>query len=445
MHPLALLKKDRVAALANAEACAIRAKGTDAEDADLASAEQMAALDLIDELDAKIKTEQARMDAAAAQSSKLAERMGRIRVPNAPAPRSGGVTRQRDSAQDDPNAGFATSRDFVLAVISAGVNGRADDRLLPLRAAAGSDEQGEYSNAFGGFLVPAGHAPNLLSVVTEADPTAGRTTALPMNSNSVSVNARVDKDHSTSVTGGMRFYRRSETGTGTASRTQFEQVTLKANSLMGLNYTTEELLADSPISLAALIQSGFRQELGAKLLEEKIRGTGVNQFLGVLNAPCKIAVAKESAQAADTINYTNILKMRSRCWGYDRAIWLANHDTIPQLGKLALEVGTSGGSAVYQPSAVEDRPDLLLGRPIFYTEFAETIGDEGDVILADWSQYLEASLQAEQMSESIHVRFDTNERAFKVTLRNDGRPWWNTALTPRKGASLSPIVTLAVR
>ena len=43
---------------------------------------------------------------------------------------------------------------------------------------------------------------------------------------------------------------------------------------------------------------------------------------------------------------------------------------------------------LFNPSRGIDVPDTLLGRPIFFTEYAKTLGDEGDLILAVWSQYL---------------------------------------------------------
>lgn len=442
------LKQDRAAAFAKVQDAQKRAEAKDAtpEAVKAATKEWDESLDAVAAFDAQIADEQRQADTDAAAAVARRDRTSAIQTRAGPRSqqRPTGVTAQRELAEDAPNNGFRNEREYLQAVIAHGTTGRMDARLQGLQAAAGSDEAGEFNNGFANFLIPEGFAPNLLSVAAEADPTAGRTTQLPMTSPSMSINARVDKNHATSVTGGMRFYRRAEANSVTASRTQYEQVTLKANSLMGLSFASEELLADSPVSLAALIQAGFRDELGAKLLEEKIRGTGVGQFLGVLNAPCGISIAKVSGQAAATIVLDNVLAMRARCWGYGRAVWIANHDTFPQLAKLTMPVGT-GGVAMYQTSAVEDRPDMLLGRPIFYSEFASSVGANGDLILSDWSQYLEASLQGEQLSESTHVRFDTNERAFKVTVRNDGQPWWSTALTPKNGATLSPIVTLAAR
>jgi len=375
-------------------------------------------------------------------------------------------------ADDDPKRGFQTPRDFFLSAIdNAGLRDRADvsdERLQSLavmdkedkaaagelafmlprfapKAAVGSDEQGEYSDTYGGFAVPKSRAPGFLSVGFEGDPMAGLTQNVPMATPSVEIMARTDKDHSSSVSGGFTVARRAEAVAFTASRMALEMVTLKASTLVGLAYATEELLQDSAVSFAAMIDAGFRTQMGAKLLDEKIRGEGGDQYIGALNADCAVSVSKETSQAADSINYDNVLKMRARCWGYGNAIWLANHDTLPQLAKMSLAVGT-GGSAVFVPGQFGSTPDVLLGRPIIFSEYLATVGDLGDFILVNWSQYLEGTYQPIQNAESVHVRFVNHERTFKLWTRNCGAPWWRTYLTPNKGTNyLSPIVTLAER
>jgi HK97 family phage major capsid protein len=124
---------------------------------------------------------------------------------------------------------------------------------------------------------------------------------------------------------------------------------------------------------------------------------------------------------------------------------MANHDCYPALSTLQLKIVTAG-TAMYQPSLVEDRPDLLLGRPIIYTEYAKSIGTQGDLILANWNEYLEGTLQPLATEESIHVRFVNHEQTFKFYLRNAGIPWWKVALTPAYSSNkLSPFVVLDTR
>jgi HK97 family phage major capsid protein len=358
-------------------------------------------------------------------------------------PGTGRVDVKGNAADADPKRGFKTPRDFLTSVMNSGLTGRIDERLRPLRqAAAGSDEQGEYSDSYGGYLIPEGFMPNLMSVQAEGDPTVGRTTQVPMTNPVVRVNARTDKNHSTSVSGGLRVYRRSETEDVPSSRMAIEQVTLNVHSLMGVAYASEEILTDSPVSFAALLEAGMRDEFGSKIVREKIRGPGVGEYEGVLNTPALITVTKETGQSADTILYANIVKARSRCWQYANAIWLYNHDTLPQLMNLADDFGRF----IWQTSARDGEPDMLLGRPAYPTEYCSTVGDAGDVILGNWSQYLEGQLQGVQSDESMHVRFLNNERTFRFTARNDGRVWWRTALTPAVSTTtLSPFVVLGAR
>uniref|UniRef100_A0A6M3KC66 Putative capsid protein n=1 Tax=viral metagenome TaxID=1070528 RepID=A0A6M3KC66_9ZZZZ len=350
----------------------------------------------------------------------------------------------KDRYADDAKRGFKTPREFLLRVMDAGRGRRVDDRLKSLRA-AGSDEAGEYADPYGGFLVPAGFITEPLKLTPEADPIGGRVMRIPMTNASVNIPARVDKTHTSSVSGGLVVYRRAETDSVSATRTAYEQITLRADSLMGVSYATNELLNDSPVSFAAIVAQGFQDEFASRLIDERINGTGVGQFLGAMKSPCLETVAKESAQSNDTIVYANIVKMRSRCWNYGKAIWLANHDTMPQIVTLNAAFGTAG-ALVWQPSAVEDHPDTLFGRPLFFTEYCQTLGDLGDILLGDWSQYLEGTLQNAEGAESIHVRFVENETCFRFTMRNAGAPWWRAKLTPKYSATtLSPFVTLAAR
>jgi HK97 family phage major capsid protein len=354
----------------------------------------------------------------------------------------------RDRAENDPMRGFATPREFLSAVMAFGRRSRMDARLEPLRApmsaAAGSDEAGEYSDPYGNFLVPVAISPTILQLQPEDDPTAAAVTSIPMEAPTVGINARVDKVHSTSVSGGLVVTRKPETVAPSGSRMQFEQVMLTARNLFGLGFATEEILVDSPASFIATLQVGFRDQYGWHLLGERLRGTGAGEFMGVLNAPCTITVAKEGGQKAATITKENIDKMIARCWRYGRAVWLGNQTTLPQLSSIAQVVGTGGNTVPYftfNPGG----QSYLAGRPFYFTEHCSALGTVGDLVLGVWSEFIEGTYQPLQQAESMHVRFVEHERTFKFWLRNDGQPWWKTALTPKNGDTLSPFVTLATR
>jgi HK97 family phage major capsid protein len=421
---------------------------------------------------------------------------------NAPAARSSGpvVTEIHNRVESDPRYGFQTHRDFALSVIGAAGVGAvehvADERLRPLaagdggmpddgglafmlpraftphallldaggkydadgkfHAAAGSDEHGAYDYGRGGAFMQTTLLPGTLALGFEGDPTAGRTQMVPMATPSVKMIARVDKNHTSSVSGGFTVTRRPETADISASRTEYETVRLDASGLFGLAYATNELLSFSPISFAAVIEAGFRDQFAHKVLHEKIRGLGgvSGEYLGILTALASASLGPTVAvtrTTSSTLKALDAVNMRARCWGYNRAIWLANHDCYPAVSAFARILEDEGATPVgagaislYQDSLQDDRPDRLLGRPIFYSEYPSTVGSAGDLILVNCAEFLEGIYQPMQGAESVHVRFVQHETAFKFWLLNAGAPWWRSAMTPEQSSTtLSPMVIVA--
>jgi HK97 family phage major capsid protein len=128
------------------------------------------------------------------------------------------------------------------------------------------------------------------------------------------------------------------------------------------------------------------------------------------------------------------------------AVWFINTDVTPQLYALALSVGTGGMPMYMAPGSLPNAPSgALLGRPVVETEFNPTLGQVGDILLADMSQYayIDRDVQA---ASSIHVQFITDETAYRFVYRCDGQPKIAAPLTPFKGVNtLSPFVAVAIR
>jgi hypothetical protein len=89
---------------------------------------------------------------------------------------------------------------------------------------------------------------------------------------------------------------------------------------------------------------------------------------------------------------------------------------------------------------------------VILSEKPQTCGTLGDIILADFEEYLIGTNQMASQTggivadASIHLRFDYNETAFRFLLYTDGQPWWSQALTPRRSVNtVSPFVALASR
>ena len=127
-----------------------------------------------------------------------------------------------------------------------------------------------------------------------------------------------------------------------------------------------------------------------------------------------------------------------------------NQTVFPQLPLLNVAVGT-GGSAVFINSAQSAAGQSLWGYPIQYSEKVPVLGDAADVSLVDVSDYIVADDQSgPQVAQSIHLKFDYGQTAFRITKYVDGQSMTKDALAPYKAGAttpdtLSPVVTLAAR
>jgi len=377
---------------------------------------------------------------------------------------SRGVTVRPAWEDDKEKFGFRNQQDYLGAVINAYKNKHNPDAIDPrLKAvvmdAVGSDEFSKANWESLGVTVPRGFINSIMQMEPEADQLTSRLTRIPMTAPVVDIPARVDRDHRTSVTGGFRVYRGKETQAPTLSKSEMEVISLKAHELNGAAAATNQLMSDSPLSIAALIDTGLRQEARSYRINELLNGNGIGRPLGMLNSanPSLLTVLRENGQSTSVIvNGTNVLKMRQRVWGYDNAVWLAPQDLYPTIATLHIESPNNAGLVkLFNPSESGDRPDFLLGRPIIWTEYMNgiTSGQDGNAI-SEWNDNFLACVNPTQMlygergtgtlTRSIHVRFLEREEVFLFTSFDDARPWWRDVMYPAKaGLTLSPFVVLS--
>ena len=318
-------------------------------------------------------------------------------------------------------------------------NGEANDpRLKAL---------GEGAGETGGFLVPEEFRAELLRIPLEDAIIRPRARTIPMASNTIKLPRVKDTSHASSVYGGVIGYWVEEAGSYTASEPDFAQFQLVAKKLTGYTQASNELAQDSAIALESLLTGMFGDAI--RFYEENafINGDGAGEPIGIKNADALISVAKETGQAATTLVYENLVKMYSRMLpsSHSNAVWIAHPDVLPQLMTMALNVGT-GGSAIFVNNASASVPMTIFGRPIFFTEHAQTLGTVGDIYYADLSYYVIGDRQGVTIASSDHYRFANGETVWRFTERLDGAPWLDSAITPQNGSNtLSPFVALATR
>jgi len=301
----------------------------------------------------------------------------------------------------------------------------------------------------GGFLVQTDFSTEIMQKMHDVGQLIGRVRRVPLGADANGIKLPMVDEKSRadgSRWGGIRGYWVAEGGAPTASQPTFAQLALELHKVAALGYATEELLSHVT-AMTAIFTNGFAEELLFKVEDAIFEGDGAGKPQGFTNSPAIVTVDKETAQGAATVLYDNLKKMWARLDPRSRAnaAWYINMDVEPALDDLAKLIGTGGVEpyfVAYSPSGVL----TIKGRPVVTTEYASTLGTLDDIVLADLSQYAFIDRGGVQQAQSLHVRFTTDEMAFRATYRCDGGGLWKEALTPFKGTNTtSPFVNLAAR
>lgn len=362
------------------------------------------------------------------------------------------LTSHRQAAAYNPKAvgaaldnDFETAADFFKAAWHLN-----DDPKLARRMAEIRNTFSSVVPADGGFLVPERLRAQLMQIALETAVVRPRATVVPMDSARVPFPAIDVTSNASSVFGGMIAYWTAEAAALTDTSARFSRIVLDAKKLTGYSVVPNELLTDSIISFAALIESLWPRALAWYEDIAFLAGNGVDRPLGVLHANNLglVAQAAEAGQQPDTVVLENIVRMYSRMLpaSMNQAVWLCSPNVLPQLFTMALSVGTGGGP-VMLTNAAGPAPMTILGRPLIPTEKASTVGDQGDIAFVDFSYYLVGDRQAMSAASSTDAQFSTDQTAYRLIQRVDGQPWMRSAITPQNGSTdtLSPYVTLAAR
>lgn len=310
----------------------------------------------------------------------------------------------------------------------------------------------EYSSvvpADGGFLVPEALRSALLEVALEMAVVRPRATVVPMETARVPFPMIDSTTNAGSVFGGMIAYWGEESAMLEESKAKFGRTMLDAKKLTGLAVVPNELLSDSLISFAALIERLWPTALAFFEDLAFMAGSGVGEPLGFLGAgnAAGVAVDKETDQDAATILVENVIKMYSRMLpsSLARGFWICSPEAIPELFTMALSVGTGGGP-VMLTNVSGPAPVTIFGRPLVVSEKAGRLGTRSDLSFVDPAYYLIGDRQVMSAASSTEYKFGSDQTTYRIIQRVDGRPWLQSPITPANGGpALSPFVELATR
>lgn len=354
------------------------------------------------------------------------------------------VTGTKTNVADDPKRGFKSFGEYAAAV-RAGAGGRPDERLL-IGAAAPTTYSNENSGGDGGFAVPPEYSREIWNLSLMEDSLIPMTDNTPIQGNSMVF----PQDETTPWgTDGVRAYWSAEAAAATQTKVKMGVASLRLNKLMALMPITDELTEDSAALGAYLLDKGSTS-IRWKANEAIFQGTGAGQPQGLMNSAAMVEVAKESGQAASTLDPKNLAKMIARLppGSYGKSVWVIGPDSLPALFTLSL-----GNYPIYLPQgggvpALQGSPyGSLLGRPVMVSQHAEAFSSAGDVQLHDLSYYRTITKAGGiETATSMHLFFDAGATAFRVTFRMDGAPKLKAAISQAKGSNtLSPFVRLGAR
>ncbi|MEV5957295.1 phage major capsid protein [Streptomyces sp. NPDC051987] len=322
------------------------------------------------------------------------------------------------------------------------------DKLIEIQNSYGSEVPAD-----GGFLIPEELRSEILQVALETAVVRPRATVIPMSSLRVPIPMIDDTSHTSSILGGVVGYWTEEAAGLTESQASFGRVVLDAKKLTAYAEVPNELLMDAP-AFEGFFSGTFPKAISWFEDVAFLTGTGVGEPMGFINSPVSVQVAAEAGQPSGTIVWENLVKMYAQMLptSLGRAVWIASIDTFPQLATMALSVGTGGGPVWIGNMAggqggMDAPPATILGRPVYFTEKTGPLGTTGDISFVDLSYYLIGDRMEMQSSSSEHYKFANDKTAYRVIERVDGRPWLQSAITPKNGSSnkLSPVVQLASR
>ena len=346
---------------------------------------------------------------------------------------------------------FSSLGDQLIAVRNASLPGvKTDNRLYDVQLKRAATGLSESVPSDGSFLLQDDLISDLLMNIWDNNQLIKMCTTFNLSGNSNGIKIPTVPESSRadgSRWGGALAYWIGEAGEKQDSKPAFGQLNLKPNKLVGLCYTTDELLSDVG-SLDKYISTIFNQEFDFKITDGIINGTGAGQMLGYITSGGKVEVDAEVGQTTGIVT-ENVMQMwaRHQVSNPKKVVWIANRQIIPSLFQMSISVGTGGVPVFLPANSVKGQLDsTLFGAPIIFSESAPAANSLGDLALCDMSQYLIATKGSIKKDVSLHVRFIFDESVYRFVLRIDGMPSLAQPITPYKGSdTTSPFVVLGAR
>jgi HK97 family phage major capsid protein len=195
---------------------------------------------------------------------------------------------------------------------------------------------------------------------------------------------------------------------------EFKRITLHPYEVAAHVQVTDRLLRNASM-IEQVVSTQLRGALIAAEENAFLNGAGGVQPTGIIGHAATIGVARAGVGA---VIYQDLADMLAVFWG-KRGVWITGRDMLPQL--MALQ--DPNNNYVWQPNARDGNPGTIFGMPVLFSDDSPALGADGDVVLADLSNYLIGDGGGVAIAASSEFMFTSNMTVIKAWKLVDGSPW----------------------
>ena len=352
---------------------------------------------------------------------------------NTKAAKAGYVT--ADGGDKEPE--IKSFGDFLVAIR------RGDEKRLK-SVYKSTKDMGESPGSAGGYLVPTEYGNTLIQVAAMQNEVYSRVQRVPVARESGTYPA-LDQyftptagSGATAFAGGVTAAFTAPGATFTETQPAFSTLNWRLNKVGGYTEVENELIEDSPFAIEALLRGLFQVAIAARNERNILRGTGVGEPLGILNANAAVGV---SDTTTSNFKWEDVGKMYARYKGIGGSpVWIIHPSVWPQI----MTMNNSSVTA-WQANLASGPGNMLNGYPVITSEHMPQLGATGSVLLADLSAYVVFEKPGLSIGYSEHVGFTRDVGTWVFKQRLDGKPWLQAPVvlaSPGSSYSVAPFVYL---
>ena len=304
-------------------------------------------------------------------------------------------------------------------------------------------EQRFDTGAKGGFAVPKQFLPEIRSI----DPAAGlvrpRATVIPAGSPpdaEISMPA-LDQEPTAAgankVYGGVTVEKIEEGGLKPETSYDLREISLKPAEVAARIPMTDKLLRNWQAA-SNWASTLLRQAVMSWEDHQFLTGNGIGGPEGIIDAGATYAVNRA---VANQVAFADIKEMYCRFKGNEsRAVWVTSRSTYNQFLNM---VGDGGGATNIVAVDQSTGRVTIYGIPLVRHERVRSLGLRGDVLLADFNEYLikDGSGPIVEVGYA-YGQWERNKRSIKITFNVDGRAWLTKPYRDEEDYECSSFVVL---